>query len=111
MIPPASYGASLRKLAGAGISFAVGEKVKYFSASQQQWFDTEVVAANDVAGVQVALKPGTWIGPLEYATKLKKGGAAGSCVFAVGEKVKYFSRSQQQWFDTEVVAANDFAGV
>ena len=58
VIPPASYGASLRKLAGAGISFAVGEKVKYFSRSQQQWFDTEVVAANDFAGVQVSLRSG-----------------------------------------------------
>ena len=58
VIPPAKYGVGLRKLAGAGISFAVGEKVKYFSSSQQRWYDTEVVAANDFAGVQVSLRSG-----------------------------------------------------
>ena len=63
------------QLNGSRISFAVGESVQYFSSSQQRWYDTEVVAANDFAGVQVKLKPGTWIKPQEYAAKLKKEGA------------------------------------
>ena len=54
------------------VSFCVGDQVKYFSSSKKNWMDTEIIVANEVDGVQVALKPGYTITPDEYRSKLKR---------------------------------------
>ena len=99
------------------------------------WAETEVIEISIEFGVKVALKPSTWIKPDECTEKLRKlnssltasagrfilsqafagvpgqpqGGSANT--FAVGDLVKYYSKSVSQEFDATVIAVSPTNGI
>ena len=103
----ADRGDTAARTAEAAETFGVGEVISYFSKSHENTWILATVTSVGKEGIQINHKPGVWI-ELGSPSVRKAGGGES---FRVGEKVKYFSSSMQDWIVTKIIFAQMFIGV
>jgi len=104
--PQGSSGSA--KPANAGTSYAAGDMVEYYSASQSRWIPAKVLAANPKGTYNLDCKPDV---SAEQIRRPDRENASpprplNTGSYAVGEMVEYYSPSQGKWIPAKVLAAN-----
>lgn len=104
--PPQSKGPMDRRASDPSLSgdpapdmLALGQQVEYFSASQNRWVPSRVTHMESGGGVQVDVKPGTWIFKEDQPGKIR---VPQSGAYAVGDQLEYLSASQRRWVQCRV---------
>jgi len=94
LIPPQLDGRASEENDPVPEYLAVGQQVEYWSTSQNKWVTCRVTHVETEGGVQVDVKPGTWIFKEDQPGRIR---APQSGAYSVGDQLEYYSASQRRW--------------
>lgn len=104
--PSAGQAAQAQGDAYPHTQYTVGERVEYWSGTQQKYIRTTITAVDIRRHIQVDVKPNWWISLEAQREKIRSLNSAKVQMFAVGDRCEYKSGTHNKWVAASVLAVD-----